>query len=55
MLMNIKGTQTGHPFMSLVDDLIGSGQLMVTEIAFNNPSCCIGKHRSLVIIAVGMQ
>ena len=54
MLMNIKQTQAGHPFMALINHLCRSRQHMPIE-TLDHLCRSIGKHRSLVIIAIGMQ
>ena len=55
MFADIQRTQAGHPFMCLVDDIIGGCEFVVTEIAFHKFACCKGKHRGFIIITVSMQ
>ena len=50
----IKCSHSSHPFMCLIYHLIRFRQVVAIE-TLHHSSCGIGKHRSLVIIAIGVQ
>ena len=51
---DIQGTKTCHPFVSLIDHTLLSARKIVIVITFHNTPGCIGKHRSLVVVTIGM-
>ena len=54
LIINIKSSQSAHPLICVVNNLILQCEIVIVE-TLNHQSCCIREHRSLVVIAIGVE
>ena len=53
-VVDIKRSQSTHPLVGVIYDLVLQRKIVVVE-TFYHQSCCIREHRSLVVITISVQ
>ena len=54
LMANVEQSHAGHPFISMINHLLGLVQIKAIK-ALHHPTSCIRKHRSFVVIAIAVQ